>query len=210
MQFDFALLSSADRYKLLVSTVVPRPIALVTTIDTQGRVNAAPFSFFNVFGSDPATVVLGIGHRSSGAPKDTCQNILDTKEFVVNLVSYSLAAQMNITAAPFPPGTDELKEAGFTSAPSESVAPPRIVECPVAFECKLTQHLPLNDSGLIIGEVLRMYVHDEAVTDAARHHIDVMALDLIGRMEGPWYARTTERFELPRPTIASVSKQLAT
>src|SRR5688572_32679538 len=136
MEFDLRRLNSRDRYKLLASVVVPRAIALVTSVDAQGRVNAAPFSFFNVLGSEPALVVLGIGDRPDGAPKDTARNIRLTHEFVVNLVDEAIAERMNICAVDFPAGTDELRHAGFTCLPSADVQPPRLAESPVNLECR--------------------------------------------------------------------------
>jgi flavin reductase (DIM6/NTAB) family NADH-FMN oxidoreductase RutF len=197
MLFDFETLEPMQRYKLLLATVMPRPIAWVTSLDTDGRLNAAPFSFFNAFAADPPTVALGVGNHAPGRLKDTKRNILDTQEFVVNLVSYSVREAMLITSIPFPPGTDELAEAGLTTVPSDKVAPPRIAKSPVSMECRLLQLVPLGNFGLILGQVLRMHVRDEAVLDATRQHIDAEKLDLIGRMEGGWYMRTTTRFEMP-------------
>src|SRR5206468_7624673 len=139
----------SDAYKLLVSTVVPRPIALATTVDLQGRINAAPFSFFNAVSSVPPVVVLGI---SPGDPnnelgdgyKDTERNIRDTGEFVVNLVDEALAEQMNICAVDFPLGVGELEKAELTALPSVGVAPPRIAQAPVSFECRRITGLSLG------------------------------------------------------------------
>src|SRR5262249_33603602 len=137
MHFDLAQIPASDAYKLLVSTVVPRPIALATTVDRSGRVNAAPFSFFNAVSSIPPVVVLGIspGAASEDGFKDTERNIRDSGEFVVNLVDESLAERMNICAVDFPAGTGELDEAELTPLPSVGVQPPRIAQSPVAFEC---------------------------------------------------------------------------
>src|SRR3954447_6837487 len=136
MEFDLKELRPSDRYKLLAGVVVPRPIALVTTLDPEGRANAASFSFFNVMGSDPPLVALGIGDRASGGPKDTARNIALTKHFVVNLVDESLAEGMNVCAVDFPVGVDELRAAGLTCAPSVLVPPPRVAESPVHLECR--------------------------------------------------------------------------
>src|SRR3954452_4526374 len=116
MRFDMDQLAGRDRYKLLTGVVVPRPIALVTTLDPVGGINAAPFSFFNAMGADPALVVLGVGNRNREEPKDTAKNIRSSREFVVNLVSEEIAERMNITAVDFPHGTDELAAAGLTAA----------------------------------------------------------------------------------------------
>ncbi|MDE2333038.1 MAG: flavin reductase family protein [Rhodospirillales bacterium] len=200
MLFDFEELPAAQRYKLLVSTVVPRPIAWVVSMDEAGRLNAAPFSFFNAFGEDPPIVIIGIGGRRPGDAKDTGNNIRSTREFVVNLVSYDNARQMVQTAIEFDHGIDELAEAGLTVTPSTKVAPPRIAESPVAIECErmTTMELGVNRA-LIIGRVLAMHVRDDCVLDAQRNYIDTPKLDLIGRMHGGgWYARLSDRFEIPR------------
>lgn len=203
MLFDFATLSPQDRYKLLISTVVPRPIAWVVTQGLDGRLNAAPFSFFNVFGGDPPVLVIGIGGRAPGDLKDTGRNIRETGEFVVNLVSDAAAKQMNITAIEFPSEVDEIAEADLHTLPSTKVKPPRIEESPVAFECERFMIIELNvDRALVIGRVLAVHVRDDCVLDAARCYIDTARLELIGRMHGGgWYARTTDRFEMPRIAV---------
>ncbi|CAH2604820.1 Nitrilotriacetate monooxygenase component B [Rhodovastum atsumiense] len=204
MLFDFATLAPQDRYKLLTSTVVPRPIAWVVTQDRQGRLNAAPFSFFNVFSQDPALVVLGIGGRAAGKAKDSGANIRQTGEFVVNLVSHANLAQMNVTAIDFPPEVDEIAEAGLTTLPSTRVAPPRIAESPVALECRRFMVFDLDEGrGLVVGEVLAMHIRDDCMSDPARLHVDTPKLDLVGRMHGGgWYVRTTDLEEVPRISLA--------
>lgn len=200
MLFDFATLSPAERYKLLASTVLPRPIAWMVTQDLHGRLNAAPFSFFNVFGQDPAIVIIGIGGRAPGDAKDTGRNIRETGEFVVNLVAHENLRQMNITAIDFPPEIDEIAEAGLTTAPSVKVKPPRIAESPVALECRRFMLIDLNvNRTLVLGEVLAMHIRDDCMADAERLYVDSPKLDLVGRMHGSgWYARTTALEELPR------------
>lgn len=200
MLFDFETVPAQNRYKLLTSTVVPRPIAWVVTRSKAGALNAAPYSFFNVLSSEPAILALGVGARPSGAEKDTLANIRDTKQFVVNLVSTANAPAMNHTAYDFPPGVDEMAKAGLTTAPSTHVTPPRIAESPVAMECELFQVLDLGpDRAIVLGRVLAMHIHDDAVIDPARCYIDTPKLDLVGRMHAAgWYSRTTDRFELKR------------
>jgi flavin reductase (DIM6/NTAB) family NADH-FMN oxidoreductase RutF len=197
MLFDFEGMSPPERYKLLVATVLPRPIAWITTRDGDGLTNAAPFSFFNVFGSDPATVGIGIGSRAPGQPKDTRANIRTNEQFVVNLVPFSLAQQMRVTSIAFPKGVEEPKEAGLTLVESERVAVPRILEAPVSMECVFMQEVALGSFSLVLGRILAVHVTDQAVIDSGRQYIDANKLDLIGRMEGGWYTRTTERFEMP-------------
>jgi len=204
MLFDFDRLSPENRYKLLVSTVVPRPIAWVVSVDLDGRVNAAPFSFFNAVSGDPPMVVVGIGGRGPGESKDTAVNIRNTPEFVVNLVSAESAAAMNVTAIDFGPEVRELEEAGLTPVASEKVKPPRIAESPVALEC--VRHVTVElgtDRSVVFGRVVAMHVRDAAVLDAAKCYIDTPKLDLIGRMHGRgWYARTRDQFEMPRIAVA--------
>jgi flavin reductase (DIM6/NTAB) family NADH-FMN oxidoreductase RutF len=142
MLFDFEKLAPQDCYKLVVSSVVPRPIAWVVTQDEAGTVNAAPYSFFNAFSDDPVVVGFGAGPRGPGVLKDTADNIRRTGEFVVNLVPESAIHGMNTTAIDFPPGVDELAEAGLTKAPSAKIKPPRIAESPVALECVTFQLIP--------------------------------------------------------------------
>jgi flavin reductase (DIM6/NTAB) family NADH-FMN oxidoreductase RutF len=204
LQFDFATLSAKDRYKLLVSTVTPRPIAWVVTEAPNGMLNAAPYSFFNAFSNDPPVVVIGIGGREPGDAKDTGNNIRRTGQFVVNLVDEASAAAMNVTAIDFPPDVDELYEAGLHTLPSLHVRPPRIAESPVAMECERLATIELGiDRSLVLGRVLAMHIADAAVLDASRCYIDTPKLNLIGRMHGAgWYARTTDLFEMPRIDVA--------
>jgi flavin reductase (DIM6/NTAB) family NADH-FMN oxidoreductase RutF len=200
MLFDFATLPAAERYKLLVATVTPRPIAWVVSQDAAGRLNAAPFSFFNAFAGDPPIVGIGIGSHAPGRPKDTRVNIRETGEFVVNLVSEEMAEAMNVTAIDFAHGVNELAEAGLATAPSLRVKPPRIAASPVSMECELVQIVELGaSSGLVLGLVLAMHVRDDAVLDPVKHYIDTPALRLIGRMHGTdWYARTSDLFQMRR------------
>jgi flavin reductase (DIM6/NTAB) family NADH-FMN oxidoreductase RutF len=198
--FDFEALPGRDRYKLLISTVVPRPIAWIVSLDLEGHLNAAPFSFFNAFSGDPAVVGVGIGSHDPGRPKDTRRNIVATKQFVVNLVSEDMAQAMNITAIDFEPGVSELAEAELDTRPSVRVKPPRIAGSPVAMECELMQIVELGpDSGLVLGRVLAMHVREDVILDPAKHYIDTPGLRLIGRMHGgSWYARTSDLFEMNR------------
>ena len=200
MLFDMQSLNPQDVYKLLVATVVPRPIAWITTMDVDGSLNAAPFSFFNAMSGNPPVVCFGIGGRGPGDAKDTGNVIRRTGEFVVNLVSDELAEAMNITAIDFDAGVDELQEAGVTAAPSLRVKPPRILEAPVSMECERLVIVDVGiDRSMVLGRVLAMHVRDDCVMDAAKCYIDTPKLNLVGRMHGRgWYARTTDRFEMPR------------
>lgn len=198
MYFEFSRFKPIERYKLLSSTVTPRPIAWVSTIDANGKPNAAPFSFFNVFAEDPPTLGFAINHRSDSDRKDTGENVRLQKEFVVNLVSADCVEQMNITAIEFGPAVDEFAEAGLTPAPSTLIRTPRIAESRVSFECRLMQIIALGTRrSLVLGEVLAMHVPDEAVLDAQRCWIDTERLQLVGRMHGHHYLRMADVFEMP-------------
>ena len=198
MTFDFSQLTARDRYKLLVSTVVPRPIALVTSLTPDGVVNAAPFSFFNVMGSDPAIVVLAPGNREPGVPKDTALNIRSHGEFVVNLVNEALAERMNICAVDFPPHESEIVAAGLDLQPGALVQVPYLSASPVVLECREYSTTEIGRNRVIIGEVLAMHIQDEYV-DLERLYVDTNALHLIGRMGGSGgYSTTRDTFEIAR------------
>ena len=209
MLFDFDTIAPQDRYKILTSTIVPRPIAWVLSLDTEGRRNAAPFSFFNALVGDPPVVGIGIGGRrpedAPGTWKDSGANIRATGQFVVNLVGYENREAMNITAVEFPREVDELEQAGLTTLPSTKVKPPRIAEAPVALECERLAIIEVGvDRAIVLGRVLAVHVRDDCVLDARRCYIDTPKLDLIGRMHGGgWYSRTTDRFELPRIPVGA-------
>jgi flavin reductase (DIM6/NTAB) family NADH-FMN oxidoreductase RutF len=188
-----------DAYLILAGLVTPRPIALVTTIDEHGRINAAPFSFFNVLGDSPPIVGLCPGDRSPGVPKDTARNIRLTHEFVVNLIDEPLAEAMNRCAASLPPGENELLHAGLAAVESIAVKPPRIAESPASLECRQHSTLEIGDNRLIIGEVLRVHVRD-GLFDPETWLVKPANYRPIGRMQSPhWYCRTTEMFEMRRP-----------
>jgi flavin reductase (DIM6/NTAB) family NADH-FMN oxidoreductase RutF len=200
MLFDFGKIPPREGYKLLVSTVTPRPIAWISSLNAAGQLNAAPFSFFNVFSGDPPVVGIGISSHEPGRPKDTRRNIRETKEFVVNLVSEDTAQAMNVTAIEFEPEVSEIPEAELETIPSVYVKPPRIAASPVSMECTLMQIVELGaDNGLVLGRVLAMHVRDDLVLDPAKHYIDTPRLKLIGRMHGTgWYARTSDLFQMDR------------
>jgi flavin reductase (DIM6/NTAB) family NADH-FMN oxidoreductase RutF len=199
MELDLEGQFAERAYPILASLVVPRPIALVTTISPDGKVNAAPFSFFNVLGAKPPIVVLAPGDRDDGTPKDTARNIRLTHEFVVNLVDEPLAGAMNKCATSLPYGEDELQHAGLSACPSSVVKPPRIAEAPVSLECKEWGTLNIGDNRVVIGLVKRLHLRDE-LFDPEKKRVFSERLFLIGRMASPhWYCRTRDRFELIRP-----------
>jgi flavin reductase (DIM6/NTAB) family NADH-FMN oxidoreductase RutF len=201
MHFDLAQIPTTDAYKLLVSTVVPRPIALATTVDGEGRVNAAPFSFFNAVSSVPPVVVLGIssGAASEDGYKDTERNIRDSGEFVVNLVDEALAERMNVCAIDFPAGTGELNEAELMPLPSVAVRAPRIAQSPVSFECLRITGVSLGPRSMLeIGRVIHIHIRDDLV-DPEKMYVRTEKMRLIGRMHGRgWYTRTSELFLMDR------------
>lgn len=200
MQFDLQGADQSQAYRLLASVVVPRPITLVTTLGPDGAVNAAPFSFFNLLGSSPPVVALGIGDRGADTPKDTRANIERTGEFVVNLVGEGLAEAMNVCGIDFPAGVSELGAARLMTLPSALISVPRLAESPVHLECRLHSVVSVGDNRIVLAEVVCLHVRDEFLDgDPARPRVRTEALHLIGRMHGGgWYARTTDLFDLPR------------
>lgn len=190
-------------YKLMIGSIVPRPIAWVSTASKEGVLNLAPFSFFTAVCPDPMTICFSPMRRGTdGAKKDTLVNIEETGEFVVNVVSTGLALQMNQTSAEFPPDVDEFAAAGLTPVPSVAVAPPRVGESLVAYECELLQVIHVGEAragagALVLGTVRRLHVADQLL-DEGRIRLDV--LQPIGRMAGNDYVRCTDLFTLQRPT----------
>ena len=199
MELDFSQLTAAQRYKLLVGLVVPRPIALVSTLGQNGIVNAAPFSFFNILGDDPPILIISIENKPDGQQKDTTRNILDNQEFVVNLVDEALAGAMHGCSTAYPSGISELEEVGLTTLPSRGVAPPRIKEAPVALECKLYQHIQIHEKRhLFIGEVLWLHTADGIIDpETLRIRLDDSGGYFpIGRLYADRYTTVRDQFTL--------------
>jgi flavin reductase (DIM6/NTAB) family NADH-FMN oxidoreductase RutF len=202
LRFDPGKDSAANLYKLMIGMVVPRPIAFVSSVDEHGTRNLAPFSYFMACSADPPVICFVAGRRSGPLPaKDTLTNILATNEFVVNIVSEEFADKMNLTSAEVAPEIDEFALSGLTPLASELVRPPRVAESHAHMECRLRQTLPIGNearttSTIIFGNVLRFHV-DEAVIGG--YKIDPEKLRAIGRMGGPTYTRTGDRFDLIRP-----------
>ena len=200
MNFDLSRTSQRDTYNLLVGLVTPRPIALITSLDLEGRVNAAPFSAYNYLGTDPAIVAIGVGNRPAPAVigKDTAQNIRNIREFVTNVVNEEIAAAINICAIDFPPGVSELAKAGLTAAASVTVKVPRIAEAPAALECRELTTLEIGRSRVILGTVAHIYVRDEFV-DPSGPYVRAEVLHSVGRMNGLGnYVRTRDFFQMER------------
>jgi flavin reductase (DIM6/NTAB) family NADH-FMN oxidoreductase RutF len=199
----------SELYGLLLNSVAPRPIAWVSTMSASGQLNLAPFSFFNAVCVDPPLLAFapglrqpkqaGIGHSEA---KDTLRNIRETQEFVVNIITYELAEAMNLTSGEYDASVNEFEVAKVTPQQSKIVRPPRVAESPVSFECKLHQILDFSpaptSSSLVIGQIVSIYVNDAHVKDGK---LDRNSLDLIGRMGGIQYTRTTQRFEMARPKV---------
>jgi flavin reductase (DIM6/NTAB) family NADH-FMN oxidoreductase RutF len=202
-------IAHSELYGLLLNSVAPRPIAWVSTISTSGQPNLAPFSFFNAVCVDPPLVAFapglrtpktkGVGH---GEAKDTLRNIRETREFVVNVVTYELREAMNLTSGEYDATVNEFELAKVTPEASKIVRPPRVAESPVSFECKLHQILDFStaptSSSLVIGQIVSIHVDDGHLKDG---RLDRNSLDLIGRMGGIQYTRTTQRFEMMRPKV---------
>ena len=200
MNIDPETLAVRDRYKLMIATILPRPIAWVSTVSPEGVPNLAPFSFFTGIAANPMSLCFAPVNDRSGKKKDTLINVEATKQFVVNIVDEATAVKMNQTSAPYPYGVSEFEKAGLTPAPSVVVKPPRVAESPVSYECELIQIVRLGEGALagnlVIGKVVRFHCDDKIYNAGAIRHQD---LKTIGRMEGAWYARTADSFELPRP-----------
>jgi flavin reductase (DIM6/NTAB) family NADH-FMN oxidoreductase RutF len=199
VQFDPALQSNANNYKLLTNLVVPRPIAWVSSQSQSGTVYLAPFSFFNAVGSDPLYLIVSVGKRDNGELKDTARNIQSSGEFVVNMVTEDLFDAMNISAADFPPDQSELEAAQLHTAPSVHIKTPRIAQAQVSLECTLFSTQALGDNTLFIGEIVMFYVADHLI--GPRLHVNNFSP--LGRLGSPSvYCRTTDRFDLARVTYA--------
>jgi flavin reductase (DIM6/NTAB) family NADH-FMN oxidoreductase RutF len=206
MDFIPSELPHSELYGILLNSVGPRPIAWVSTLSASGQPNLAPFSFFNVLSISPPLLGFSPGmrphkeHATLGEPKDTLRNVRETKEFVVNIVTFELLHAMNITSGEYHSSINEFELAQVTPAPSKVVRPFRVAESPVSFECKLRQILDFSPahtgSSLVIGEIVGIHAGDRYLKDGK---LDRDSLDLIGRMGGIQYSRTTERVELARP-----------
>jgi len=201
MLVDVAQTSPLDVYRMLISVVTPRPIAWVTSVDRAGRVNLAPFSFFNAFGADPPIVVFAPNRKRDGSKKDTLANVEAIGEFVVNVACADFARQVNLSSKELPPGESEVELTGLSVLPSTKVKPPRLAESPVNLECVLRQVVSIGDrqfsANLVIGEVVLMHVADQVLDERGR--VDPRKLRTIARLGGDFYCHTSDLFEMKRP-----------
>jgi flavin reductase (DIM6/NTAB) family NADH-FMN oxidoreductase RutF len=195
MEIDFAQLTAYQRYKLMASLIVPRPIALVTTVGANGVANAAPFSMFNMLGEDPPIVMLSINRLKDGRLKDTAANILANGEFVVHISDEAIAAKMHACGESLPPEVSELERFGLHALPSQTVKPPRIAEAPVAFECVLHEKLETESRYVFIGRVLWLHARDGLV-DAQTWRVRLQDYHPVGRFGASFYITTRDRFAI--------------
>lgn len=202
MQIDMRTASFADRYKIVNSTITPRPIAWITSVSKDGVVNAAPYSFFNAVGTEPPLITLGLlkDPKTRGL-KNTATNIIATGEFVVNLVCEGDAEKMNRSSVDAPADVSEIDYAGIETVPSVIVAPPRIASSPVSFECRKVAALDVGSfQTVMIAEILMTHIADQFVTNPEKLYLDTPGMKLIGRTYGSgWYVRNSDEFQMERP-----------
>lgn len=195
MEIDFSKLTAYQRYKLMASLIVPRPIALVTTVGANGVANAAPFSMFNMLGEDPPILMLSINRLKDGRLKDTAANILASGEFVVHISDEAMAAQMHACGESLPPEVSELERFGLHALPSQTVKPPRIAEAPVAFECVLHEKLETESRYVFIGRVKWLHAR-EGLVDAETWRVRLQDYHPVGRFGASFYVTTRDRFAI--------------
>lgn len=212
--FDFDKISGRDRYELLTSSIVPRPIALISTINLKGVTNVAPFSFFTAVSSQPPCLVVSLTPQSDGTDKDTLINIKETEEFVVNSVQESLVEKTNHASKKFDYGISEFNQAGFTALPSQFIRPPRVRESFLQFECRLEKLVPVGEPGslgsatLIIGRILALHADESVLTPSTTNFpgsaldaiIDFNKLSVVARLGQNYWGKSILPFELKRPT----------
>lgn len=201
MEINLLTARASSIYQHLIRVIAPRPIAWVSTVSATGVTNLAPFSFFTGVGSRPPSALFCPANRRDGGPKDTLKNILATREFVINVVPYRLAEPMNLSSAELPSEESEFELTGLQVCESLVVKAPGVSSSPIRMECRLLQHLALDDgpggANIVLGEIVHMHLDDNVLDSTG--YADPVLLDLIGRLGGAAYCRTTEQFELPRP-----------
>ena len=201
---DPAELETKEVHKILLSSIAPRPIAFASTIDAKGSVNLSPFSYFNVFSSNPPILIFSPSRRvRDNTTKHTLENAKETKEVVINIVNHSIVEQMSKSSREYDKGVNEFLETGLTQVPSLKVQPPRVLESPISFECKVDNIVSLGDSGgagqLIIAKVVQIHINKDYLDSEG--DIDSEKLDLVARMGGDWYTRVNKdsMFKIPKP-----------
>ena len=206
MIFDLQSLDPIKKQYYLQHVIAPRPVCFASTIDSQGNVNLSPFSFFNIFSSNPPVVIFSPARRvRDNSTKHTLQNVLEVPEVVINIVTYDIVQQASLASCDFAKGVDEFVKAGFTKQPATLVKPPMVKECKVKLECKVLEVKPLGSEGgagnLVICEVLCLHINDSLLTDDNK--FDQTKLDLVARLGGDWYCRVTKEnlFIVPKPNI---------
>ncbi len=199
MEINIKDLEPSMIYKLMISAIVPRPIAWVSTISKDGILNLAPFSYYAGVSSVPPLIMISIGKKETREKKDTWQNIEDTGEFVINTVTKELVDKMNITSLPFEKEVDEFKKAGLTPIPSDIVKAPRIKESPINIECRKFEIIEIGKMGMILGEIIKLHVRDDLLN--AKGYIDTTKIEIVGRLGGANYCLITKEntFQLKRP-----------
>jgi flavin reductase (DIM6/NTAB) family NADH-FMN oxidoreductase RutF len=202
--FDPETLETRDLHKLLLSAVAPRPIAFASTIDSKGNVNLSPFSYFNVFSSNPPILIFSPSRRvRDNTTKHTLQNADETREVVINMVDYSIVEQMSQSSNEYAKGVNEFTETGLTQVNSVKVKPPRVLESPVSFECVVDNIISLGENGgagqLVIAKVVHIHVNSELLD--SNDQIDPTKLDLVARLGGDWYTRVSKEsmFTISKP-----------
>ena len=197
MIVDFGKIEPRERYFWMISTIVPRPIAWVSTVSPEGAPNLAPFSYFNGVTGDPPVVSISVGSRK-GEPKDTAKNAMATRELVINIVPAALGKPMVQTSADYPHGVSEFEKAGLREEPSQVVAPPRVKEAPISMECRLYDTVPVGKNTLILAEILLLHVDERLITDG---YPDPEKLEPLGRLGGNLYGTLGEVVRHERPSI---------
>ena len=197
-------LDTKEVHKILLSSVAPRPIAFASTVDLKGNVNLSPFSYFNVFSSNPPILIFSPSRRvRDNTTKHTLENAKETKEVVINVVNYSIVEQMSQTSREYDKGVNEFVETGLTEVPSLKVKPPRVLESPISFECTVDNIVSLGESGgagqLIIAKVIQMHINKDYLDTEG--NIDSEKLELVARMGGDWYTKANKEsmFKIPKP-----------
>ena len=197
-------LDTKEVHKILLSSVAPRPIAFASTVDLKGNVNLSPFSYFNVFSSNPPILIFSPSRRvRDNTTKHTLENAIETKEVVINVVNYSIVDQMSQTSREYDKGVNEFVETGLTEVPSLKVKPPRVLESPISFECTVDNIVSLGESGgagqLIIAKVIQIHINKDYLDTEG--NIDSEKLELVARMGGDWYTKANKEsmFKIPKP-----------